>query len=230
LTHTDEFSIKDAIKVFELGQLDTSSQYIINFDTIIPLDNNIRVEISDENGTRLYTESVRGIGNVENRQVVFTTSSLRRKYKIIFSKNTGDISKSASVKNISIFKNLSPQLFFINNTKTVKTENQSKPRISVDKVNTTRYIIHISSSTEPFVLIFKQSFSPLWEARYLGTQSSIGHFAEAGAFNGWYIDKRGNYDIELTFKPQKLYNYGVVLTITTLFIVTFMAFYRRNKK
>lgn len=69
---------------------------------------------------------------------------------------------------------------------------------SYQKINPGHYLVEIKDSVEPFELILKTSFSPLWEAK-IGEDVLHPHVAFDYA-NGWSVDKKGSFQIDLAFK------------------------------
>jgi hypothetical protein len=98
----------------------------------------------------------------------------------------------------------------------------SSTLLTYEEINPTRYIIHVNTS-EPFYLIFDESYSNSWVA-YIGEQQIPVHFIANGFANGWYINKTGTYTITLEFRPQKLFYIGSVISIITFVICFLMAF------
>jgi hypothetical protein len=67
------------------------------------------------------------------------------------------------------------------------------------KISPTRYIINIKESSEPFSLIFKETYNGLWKAKIDG-KTIDSHYLVYNYANGWKIDKKGNYNVEVIFK------------------------------
>ena len=94
---------------------------------------------------------------------------------------------------------------------------EAKPAIiTFQKLNPTKYIVHVSAS-EPFFLIFSESYHRDWVAYINGEQiPSEQHFVANGYANAWYVNKTGTYNITLEFRPQKLFYVGSATSIITL--------------
>ena len=100
-----------------------------------------------------------------------------------------------------------------------KAENNEEPvDMSFEKVNPTRYIVHINAA-KPFALVFSESYHKEWIAYIDGRQiPDEYHFIANGYANAWYINKTGTYTITLEFWPQKLFYTGSAISITTLIL------------
>jgi hypothetical protein len=109
----------------------------------------------------------------------------------------------------------------------VNKSNMSKdlhlPKNSVsatyEKISTTKYIVHINSS-KPFVLVFSQSFDPMWKASIVGENTVLKHHFIVNIYaNGWYVNRTGTYDIIIEYEPQKIFEVGSFVSIAFFFIL-----------
>lgn len=109
------------------------------------------------------------------------------------------------------------------------------PDITFQKVNPTKYQVRVTSATQPFFLVFSESYYPQWKAyvnpQGRGTnwleaffQSSIPedkHFLVNGYANAWYIDPSelrtgAEFNITLYYQPQSLFYLGWIISGLTL--------------
>ena len=73
----------------------------------------------------------------------------------------------------------------------------------------------------PGFLVFNESFHPDWELELSNGQQ----IARSQKFlsnlygNAWYIDRPGNYNFKLEFKPQKNAKNGIIISMLGLFVV-----------
>lgn len=95
---------------------------------------------------------------------------------------------------------------FITNSDTFTTSNtvpditlNKLPKFSITKVSSIRYRIHIQEAEFPYILVLSTSYHPSWQAR-IGSEKLVNHFQINGYANGWYVDKSGNYIIDILFK------------------------------
>lgn len=138
---------------------------------------------------------------------------------------------SLAIKNLSVTKLIKPKPVFI-----MTLPNQTPvvpPTISYTKINTTKYTVHISNTSNPFVLVFSELFNNKWEAFY-GDNTSINQHYRVNLYaNGWLIDKTGNFDLTIEFTPQRLYKSGEIVSVFShllngILLITLI--YQRKKK
>lgn len=70
------------------------------------------------------------------------------------------------------------------------------PQISYTKFSNDSYKVSIKESSDPYILVLNNTYDDLWKAR-IDNQLIGKHFIVNGFANGWSIDKKGNYDIEI---------------------------------
>lgn len=78
----------------------------------------------------------------------------------------------------------------------VELKNNSTPQITFTKLSTTHYKVGIRGGLNPYVLVLNNTYDDLWKAR-IDRQDISKHFIANGFANGWIIDKRGNFQIEI---------------------------------
>jgi hypothetical protein len=103
--------------------------------------------------------------------------------------------------------------------------------VKYDKINPTKYTVKIHNAVRPFMLSFAESYDPLWAAQIdtvdgstsaNSTSNNLNHQLKAssiplyGLTNGFYINKTGNYDLTIEYKPQAWFNDGLIITILSL--------------
>lgn len=75
-------------------------------------------------------------------------------------------------------------------------KNNLTPQISYTKISNTKYQVHISGSNSPYVLILNNSYDPSWRV-IIDNQIFVKHFLVNGFANGWLIDKKGDYELDI---------------------------------
>ncbi len=73
------------------------------------------------------------------------------------------------------------------------------PKISYIKFANDHYKVSVQDAVKSFYLIFNNTYDNLWQAK-IGKDIIQKHFIVNGFANGWLIDKRGSYDIDISFK------------------------------
>lgn len=169
---------------------------------------NERIEVFDEFGIRKYSGSLR-----DGKEASFSSgSAIKGDYKIIINLKSGTLEKSVLLTDFKISEDTYPTVVL----KTIDSlKNSSLPSIQSSYVDPTRVNVSISDAKDPYILVFKQSFSAAWNASINGVGIDR-HFPSNTDFNAWYIDKKGNYDITLKFKVQENYIRGAVVSVLTV--------------
>lgn len=73
------------------------------------------------------------------------------------------------------------------------------PIINYTEVSSTHYRVMIKEASSPFSLVLNNTYDNLWQAR-IEKDIVTQHFIANGFANGWFIDKRGNFSIEIVLK------------------------------
>jgi hypothetical protein len=91
------------------------------------------------------------------------------------------------------------------------------PNVSYEMINPCKYEAYVENSTEPFLLIFSESYHPMWKAYIDGEEiSSIPTYS---IVNGFYITKTGNFTVTIYFTGQTYADTGLQISAITLVIV-----------
>jgi hypothetical protein len=139
---------------------------------------------------------------------------------------------------------------------------QQLPEIHFKKINPTRYIVDVKDAKGPFTLVFSESFHEGWKAYIRQDQSSKlkaqierswsalwsawkdkgrievkDHFVVNGYANGWIVDQsaigdRQSFEMVLEFKPQRLFEIGLMISgLTLLGCIGYLGYdFARKKK
>ncbi len=158
--------------------------------------------------------------------------------------------------DMSIF-NGPPALFI---EQTLGGTKMSIPRLTYTRINPTHYIVHVSAATGPFILELNQQYDSRWKAYLMnftpGKSNSFSggslytpfdytflktllisplpdnsHIEINGYANGWYISKTGDFDVVLTYWPQRIFYAGVIISgIAIVTILTIVGYSVIKKK
>jgi hypothetical protein len=106
----------------------------------------------------------------------------------------------------------------------------SQPSIEFQKVDPTKYIVHVKNATSPFVVLFDAEFNTNWLAVASGQEiSQSNHFVANGYANAWYLEKTGSYDIVISYYGQTLFWYGTIFSVVSLAaIISYLLVKRRS--
>jgi len=84
--------------------------------------------------------------------------------------------------------------------------------ISYNKIDPTKYVVKINA-TKPFMLSFAESYDPLWVAYVNGEK--IQSVPLYGVINGFWINQTSILEITIEYEPQRWFNYGCAVSLTT---------------
>lgn len=185
-----------------------------------------------------YVESSSTQENFKPDLSVATYTSRTGKFEYKFSGKAND--KSAIIyfcsnrlqdpsqvfRNITVTEEVSPSIYdYIDKQINLK----SKPKVSFNKLSPSKYKVVIKNAKSSFILSFSERFSPLWEAT-INNENISDHFMINGYGNGWYIDKKGDYNIMLYFNSEKKFEIGLTITFITILSLLFYLVYAFTKK
>lgn len=98
----------------------------------------------------------------------------------------------------------------------------SIPDITYEKINTTKYILHIKNTTKPFLLFFSELYNDGWQAFTSDGQLINNHIRINLFGNGWLIERKGDFDVVVEFAPQKWMNIGEKISLNAFFVIVAM--------
>ncbi len=107
----------------------------------------------------------------------------------------------------------------------------TQPQITYKKINPTKYIVDINSAKNDYMLVLSELFNQGWVATVSDGTKINDHYLVNTYANGWWINKRGNYQITLDYVPQKFLDIGKLISTSVFaFCVFGILFYwfRRN--
>jgi hypothetical protein len=96
-------------------------------------------------------------------------------------------------------------------------EAKPSPKVSYELVTPCKYEAHIENSDEPFLLIFSESYHPMWKAYIDGEE--ISPIPVYSLVNGFYINKTGSFDVTIYFTGQTYADIGLQISMITLILV-----------
>jgi hypothetical protein len=82
-------------------------------------------------------------------------------------------------------------------------EKPTVPIIHFNKLSPANYKVEVKEAEEPFILVFSESYHPLWQATIGETKIAEGdHFIANSYANAWLVSKTGTYTINLNFTAE----------------------------
>jgi hypothetical protein len=95
--------------------------------------------------------------------------------------------------------------------------NLSAPSVSYEEVNPCKYVAHVNC-TRPFLLVFSESYHPLWKA-YVDNKE-ISPIIVDSLVNGFFINRTGSFDVAVYFTGQDIADIGLVISVgSTIFVI-----------
>ena len=122
------------------------------------------------------------------------------------------------------------------------SKSSSEPAYISDykKLDPTSYEIKIKNATRPYVISLAESYDPLWVAHAsTSADNSTSDYDKAvskrsiplfSAVNGFYINKTGDYTLNIEYEPQKwLVQGGMISIVAVVAIIAYVIFSNRKK-
>lgn len=94
--------------------------------------------------------------------------------------------------------------------------------LSYEKIDRTRYIVNVNSSSSPYVVVFPQSFNSLWYAKM--DEKEYPSFPFYNSVNAFIVDKPGT--IEILYRAQNSFYLGLVVSLLSLLFMFSFIIYR----
>lgn len=108
---------------------------------------------------------------------------------------------------------------------------QGMPLIQSKEINPTLYQVEVSGAKNPYLLVFLENYNSGWELTIDGKALPQNkHFLVNGFANAFLIEKTGNYQVTVNYKPQKLFLVGLFISLTVLLSSLFYIFVKRKKE
>ncbi|MBI2596908.1 hypothetical protein HYW41_02015 [Candidatus Daviesbacteria bacterium] len=92
------------------------------------------------------------------------------------------------------------EVFMIgDNTTPLTASTKASPQIIFNKLSNDHFLVVVNKATLPFILVFNNTFDKSWQLR-IDNQIIDKHFIVNGFANGWLIDKKGDYKLDIKLK------------------------------
>lgn len=127
-----------------------------------------------------------------------------------------EVKKVATFGKVSIWENLRwrDNTFYVTGK-----AGDPLPKISYEKINTTRYIVHVKDVVKPYILVFSELYNSAWMAVFPDGRILNNHIRVNVYGNGWNIDRRGDYDVVVEFGPQKYMEIGEKISFASYILI-----------
>lgn len=153
-----------------------------------------------------------------------------------------DVNDSYGFKpsNVKVSEVVKPVLFVYQGDH----KEEIRQNIQYNRINQTKYVINLSASSFPMILVFNENFNDSWRLSTNDSTKDIwtimrkwiipsyqnsNHLELNGYANAWYIKEKPVGEVVLEFFPQSLFYKGVIISVTgVLFVCIYMLYRRKN--
>lgn len=121
------------------------------------------------------------------------------------------------VKNLSVQRMVTDRLSLKYSNQDGEVDN-TLPLVVYNKVNPTLYKVWVTGAQSNFGLIFSELFNSGWKVVLPNGEflSEDRHFLANAFANGWEIDIRGDYELEVKYLPQDLLQVGSGISVASV--------------
>lgn len=217
---------------FDITVLDIESSYEITFDmnfyqgsnpviTIAhdsdPLDplGQVKPAVVREVGINNYPVELKGVKLNYNPPLNATAAKIAFILVPPNIQNSFVNSTKALIKNIKVEKVFNSDLV-LEESKAIPTRQLGSVDLKWNKINPTLYGLSLTSQTTPYILVFSETFHPLWQIRdSAGKKIDLSHFSINGFANGWFIEEPLPQNIRVEFILQDNFRLGIMISAIT---------------
>lgn len=153
------------------------------------------------------TKSIEGWEGIENKRefgelVIYALNKELIRPRIYVAKSIVSIqSIEEGLLKILSSKDEKNNLIFVapQHPQILNIQTNNIPKINFKKISNDHYLVEVKQTIEPFILVLNNTFDKFWQAKI---EKSIvdKHFIVNGFANGWLIEKRGDYMIDIKLK------------------------------
>lgn len=158
--------------------------------------------------------------------------------KLTAREKEGELKKAVSFGSVSIWENLKwrDNTFYL--AKKISTDQSlddfeeliedTESFISYQKINPTKYKVHLENISKPTTLVFAELYNNGWKASYKDKAVLTGHIRANIYANAWNVNRMGTFDIIIEFTPQRWMETGekisIIGTISAISLLGFLSF------
>lgn len=141
---------------------------------------------------------------------------------------TSDKNSSIHLSDFTVEETTNPRIYL---TQISPIHAEGNPQVSYTKLNSGLYIVSIKNATDPYWLTFNQSFSSGWNVRLQNGFDKLNaqHVEINGYGNGWFVNRKGNYNIIIEYNPQNYFYLGSLI-IMVVMVFCGIIYGLKNKK
>jgi len=100
------------------------------------------------------------------------------------------------------------------------------------KVSSSEYIVNLKDISQPAYIVLAQSYEDGWKAFVNGKDQipDKDHFIVGGFANGWNLNKTGDFNVKLYYKPERYYEIGLIIGFLLICPCLFYFVYNDRKR
>ncbi|HET7098889.1 MAG TPA: hypothetical protein VFI61_01490 [Patescibacteria group bacterium] len=127
------------------------------------------------------------------------------------------------IKDINISPLIPQQLFLISKNDTNKKV--EIPEIEFNRLNFTKYRVTVKGAKSPYLLVLSDLYDSGWAVYSDNIElDTKNHFLVNGYANAWWIDKNGDYNLDIVYKPQQVLSIGykisfIAISLSSVFLI-----------
>ena len=165
--------------------------------------------------------------SLQTLELKVPTSSQTKQIDISICPSPGfEDSSTIRIENLSFNPFLTPSVLLISGNEA----EFSLPELNSRQISQTHYRADVIGAVHPYVLKLNNSFNSNWELFLNGKEiGKDNHIIVNGFANGWIVNEKGDYTLDIKYKPQKYFYIGWLVTFIFLFISLFYVIYTTLK-
>lgn len=228
---------------FDMPNLDIESSYEATFDMYFyqgsrpvitithdtdPLDSvgQLQPAVVREIGINSYPVELKGVKLNYNPPLNASTAKISFILVPPNIQNSFVNSTKALIKNIKVEKVFNSDLV-LEESKAIPARQLGSVDLKWNKINPTLYDLDLTSQTTPYILVFSETFHPLWQIENSnGKRINSSHFSVNGFANGWLIEEPLPQEVRVEFVLQDNFKRGIAIAaitfITSLVILLYL--------
>ncbi len=169
------------------------------------------IQQKNENGERLENlfEFISGYGEKHFEELIYSKKNIE---EVSVGLCSPELSKELldTKTRLRVIEVMHPSIVLT----TEKAQKAQVMPIAYEKINPTKYRLKVQDAEVPFFLAFMERYNHGWQLT--GFEES--HFRLNGYANGWQVNQKGDYDLIFEYQPQRLFYWGVFISILMIVV------------
>lgn len=222
--------------IFDIGQVDIEQTYRVLFDIQIMAGQIPEVLIFHDSDPIDASGKIKPAVRIPLlftsypliwRNLGFTYSSALNatSAKMAFNLGSFKIPTIVAIKNVKVEKVFSSDII-LENLDRKETKDMGSAVITWQKLNPTKYELNIKDQKTPYILVFSETFHPLWKILdSSGRTIDLPHFSIDGFANAWLVENPLPEKIKVKFVLQDSRNMGIFISAISFAILVIIGIF-----